>query len=156
MKRIVNLDQKAAQYAQGIIRQGEDKKLENQITKALGVLQEQGIYALLLYLFSENSKVTKAIYNNLIELLKEVGLKDEDGNALHLVDKQKEDRVYFQAVLKFYSDNILNNLDHLFLVRHIYEQTLIYARYGAKAWGKADDANVSDAKTVAPGGVNTL
>lgn len=138
MKKIVNLDQKAAQYAQKIVQDGKDKKLESQITKALGVLQEQGIYALLLFLFSENNDVTKAIYQNLIELLKEVGLKDRDGNILSLEDKDNKNSYNFQLVLKFYNDNILDNLDHLFLVRDIYEQTLIYARYGAKAWDKAN------------------
>jgi hypothetical protein len=136
MRDIVNLDQKAAQFAQKIVNDGKDAKLENQVTKALGVLQEQGVYALLLFIFSENDKAAKAIYNNFITLLNEIGLKDKDGKELYLDNKNSKDKNFFQYVLKFFSDNILNNLDHLFLVRDIYEQTLTYARYGAKALDK--------------------
>lgn len=144
MRVIVNLDQKAAQCAQKIVEQGKDKKLENLITKALGVLQEQGVYALLLFLFSENSKVTNTISNNLNGLLNEVGLKDKDGKVLILDNKRDS-----KYVLEFYSENILDNLDSLFLVRDIYEQTLIYARYGAKAWGKAETTKKENIDTQA-------
>jgi hypothetical protein len=35
--------------------------------------------------------------------------------------------------LKFVTDKIASDLDTLLLVKQIWEQTLIYARYGAKA-----------------------
>lgn len=41
-----------------------------------------------------------------------------------------------QTALPFYSDHVSNNLDLLLLVRELYEQALIYARYGAKAEGE--------------------
>ena len=66
MSTIVNLDRIAAQYAQKIVNEDvKVKDLENQVTKSLGVLQEQGIYALMLLLFSQDSKETKAFMDQL-------------------------------------------------------------------------------------------
>ena len=145
MSTIVNLDRIAAQYAQKIVNENvKVKDLENQVTKSLGVLQEQGIYALMLLLFSQDSKETKAIYEHLIELLKNIGLKNIEEEAWP--QKNEKNQYNFQRVLKFYSDNILKDIERLFLVRDIYEQTLIYARYGAKASGKAEKLQ-KDSKT---------
>ncbi len=144
MSTIVNLDRIAAQYAQKIVNEDvKVKDLENQVTKSLGVLQEQGIYALMLLLFSQDSKETKAIYEHLIELLKNIGLKNIEEEAWP--QKNEKNQYNFQRVLKFYSDNILKDIERLFLVRDIYEQTLIYARYGAKASGKTEKQK--DSKT---------
>jgi len=38
-----------------------------------------------------------------------------------------------KEALQFYINNILDDLDTLLLVRDLYEQTLIYTRYAAKA-----------------------
>lgn len=60
----LNLDRVAAERAQAMVRKaknGVDKvekpvdTLERLTTKALGVLQEQGIYAMMLFLFSRTS-----------------------------------------------------------------------------------------------------
>ncbi len=146
MSTIVNLDFESAKYAQDMVntKNVKAKDLENQVTKSLGVLQEQGIYALMLLLFSQDSKETRAIYEHLIELLKCIGLK----NIEEATWPQKNNRNQYnlQHVLKFYSDNILEDIDRLFLVRDIYEQTLIYARYGAKALGKTEKQQ-KDSKT---------
>ncbi|NLV20417.1 MAG: hypothetical protein GXY49_00255 [Syntrophomonadaceae bacterium] len=145
MSTIVNLDRIAAQYAQKIVNEDvKVKDLENQVTKSLGVLQEQGIYALMLLLFSQDSKETKAIYKHLIELLKNIGLKNIEEETWP--QKNEKNQYNFQRVLKFYSDNILKDIERLFLVRDIYEQTLIYARYGAKASGKTEKPQ-KDSKT---------
>lgn len=143
MSKIENLDSTAAQYAQKIVNQKniKAKDLENQITKSLGVLQEQGIYALMLFLFAQDNNATKAIYENLIELLQHIDLESIDEGSWPTRNDGNE--YNHQQVLKFYSDNILKGLDKLFLVRDLYEQTLIYARYGAKASGKAEKKNDS-------------
>jgi len=121
----LNLDQLAAQYAQKIVADGQDG-LENLITKTLGVLQEQGVYACLLFLFSRTGnekKLEKKTRPHLYNLLKELPsfqesvINDENG-------------------LQFFSDSVCSDLDTLLLVKELYEQTLIYARYGAKAEGK--------------------
>jgi hypothetical protein len=38
-----------------------------------------------------------------------------------------------KALLDFCADQVCDDLDKLFLIKELYEQTLIYARYGAKA-----------------------
>ncbi len=64
----------AAQYAQKIVADGK-AEIENLITKSLGVLQEQGVYACMLFLLSRTSnekgqaeKVRPHLYNLLKEL----------------------------------------------------------------------------------------
>lgn len=121
----LNLDQLAAQYAQKIIVDGK-ADIENLITKALGVLQEQGVYACILFLRSRtgneknlSDKARPHLYNLLQELpaFRQSAIRDENA-------------------LRFFSDTVCNDLDTLLLVKELYEQTLIYARYGAKAAGK--------------------
>jgi hypothetical protein len=122
-----NLDLIAARTAQAIItdtaRQGA-VEVDNLITKALGVLQENGVYAALLYLYSRTNTTDKPIAEQtrlkLLSLISELGL-------------QSPTRTDASTVLKFLTDHICNDLDRLLLVKQLWEQTLIYARYGAKA-----------------------
>lgn len=121
----LNLDQRAAQYAQKIVADGQ-VGLENLITKTLGVLQEQGVYACLLFLFSRtgNEKILAGkISPHLYNLLK-------------VLPAFQESEINDENSLQFFSDTVCNDLDTLLLVKELYEQTLIYARYGAKAVGK--------------------
>ena len=71
----LNLDQLVAQYAQKIIRDG-GADIENLITKTLGVLQEQSVYACLLFLFSRTNSKEKDLAGktrpHLYNLLKEL------------------------------------------------------------------------------------
>ena len=133
----LNLDQLAAQYAQQIVAEGQKadqpKEIENLITKTLGVLQEQGVYAVMLFLFSRTSKekdIAPHIRQRLYGLLKDIS---------PFVEKKFDvPSDMAQETLKFYSDQVCNDLDTLLLVKDLYEQTLIYARYGAKAAGKEE------------------
>ncbi len=56
---VTNLDRLSATYAQRIAalstNDDGEKKLENLVTKALGVLQENGIYAAMLFLYSRSN-----------------------------------------------------------------------------------------------------
>ncbi|NOK58638.1 MAG: hypothetical protein GFH27_549301n332 [Chloroflexi bacterium AL-W] len=73
MKQL-NLDQLAAQYAQKIVVDGQSD-IEILITKTLGVLQEQGVYACMLFLFSRTSNeksLAEKIRPHLYGLLKEL------------------------------------------------------------------------------------
>jgi hypothetical protein len=126
----LNLDKVAGERAQEIIKLAQQlggKKIvesaEHLVTKSLGVLQEQGIYALMLFLFSrtgDESKVAPIIRTELYKALKQIpGLDSAE------IDDEK--------ALKFFTDKIVNDIDTLLLLRDLYEQTLIYARYGAKA-----------------------
>jgi hypothetical protein len=99
--------------------------LERLVTKTLGVLQEQGVYAMLLFLFSrtgDEKKVAPVIRMQLYEILKRL----PNFNNLKIEDDSR-------IALDIYTKDILNNIDILLLVRDLYEQTLIYARYAAKA-----------------------
>ena len=133
----LNLDQKAAQYAQKIVQAGleakkDAKAVENLMTKTLGVLQEQGVYAMILFLFSRSSdeeRIAERIRPSLYGLLSELP-------AFFQNEKLKElqnGKVKSALALEFYSNHVCESLDTLLLVRDLYEQTLIYARYGAKA-----------------------
>lgn len=124
-----NLDLLAAEAAQAIINQTGDSKaadVENLVTKALGVLQENGVYAALLYLYSRSSKneqpIAQQTRNKLLGVLREAGLPSPG---------QQEKGV--KDVLKFVTDQICGDLNRLLLVKQLWEQTLIYTRYGAKA-----------------------
>ena len=118
----LNLDQLAAQYAQKIVS-ATRKDGEILITKTLGVLQEQGVYAMMLFLFSRtgNEKgLAEKTRPCLYDLLKQL----PNFNDSNLTDKN---------ALEFFADTVCGDLDTLLLVKELYEQTLIYARYGAKA-----------------------
>jgi hypothetical protein len=131
-----NLDHYAAQYAQQIVangqKAGQPKEIENLITKTLGVLQEQGVYACILFLFSRTGKEKEIAphlrrpLHDLLTVLPDFDKADRPG------DKAKE-------TLAFYSNQVCEDLDILLLVKELYEQTLIYARYGAKAAGNEED-----------------
>src|SRR5579863_2196749 len=122
-----NLDSLAAETAQAIITDTKSRdagEVDNLITTALGVLQENGVYAGLLYLYSRTNTADKPISETtrtkLLDMTPELGLP-------------KAERTDAISALKFLTDNICNNLDRLLLVKQLWEQTLIYARYGAKA-----------------------
>jgi hypothetical protein len=125
-----NLDLHAAQTAQAIIlaaeKVGKAQDAENLITKALGVLQENGVYACALFLYARTShaKIAKEVSKQLLLMT----------DKLDLTPPEKPDE--WRAGLKFVSDQICSDLDRLLLVKQLWEQTLIYARYGAKAWDK--------------------
>jgi hypothetical protein len=135
---MINLDRLAAQHAQNIIRHAVDEKqddkkddkkklassIDNTVTKSLGVLQENGIYACVLYLFAKENENGKLVINEILGLL--VGLKFE---------KMTTGNNYVDSVLTYINTQITTDLQRLLLARETLEQMLIYARYGAKARG---------------------
>jgi hypothetical protein len=142
----LNLDKLAAERAQEMVRRAREgipevrspiETLERLATKTLGVLQEQGVYAMLLFLFSRTSdeeKVAPVVRGELFNALKELpGFKDNtEVQSLH-------ENTDAQRALETYSKNVLDErnspggLDTLLLIRDLYEKTLIYTRFGAKA-----------------------
>jgi hypothetical protein len=136
----VNLDQHAALAAQRIISQtkvsSRKEDIDNVITKALGVLQENGIYACTLYLLSRSNKTEVPIAKQAMPEL--FGLLDK---PLNLGKPANSD------YLAHISGNaIAGDLDTLLLVKEVWEQTLIYARYGAKALPEDRDKTGSGVK----------
>src|SRR5579884_4077986 len=145
-----NLDWHAARAGQEIIKttkthwnkktdkeeKTEADNVENLATKALGVLQENGVYAALLYLYSRSDTeqhIAKPIRVQLLGLTRLLKPSPPTDTAEKPVDDRAE------QALKFLTDDICNDLDKLLLVKQLWEQTLIYARYGAKARGIEED-----------------
>lgn len=98
-----------------IIAEKPLKELENLLTDALGVLEEQGVYALFLYLnaHSTGRTVSDNLHNFLKETLQQSLLLP--GNNI------------FAAL-----QNLGEDLDNLLLARDLLRQTLVYARHHAK------------------------
>lgn len=146
-----NLDLLAAQTAQKIIADTTDgqkaAEVDNLITKALGVLQENGVYAGLLYLYSRSAgeqPVAKQIRLRLLHLTSELALTPptdrQVGNKVIVEDAKAS------TALQFLTDHICNDLDRLLLIKQLWEQTLIYARYGTKAREAEEKAREDAAK----------
>ena len=124
-----NLDRLAAQHAQAIIRRTNEKKaaeIDNTVTKTLGVLQENGIYACFLYLKAKEKENGDVVADEMLNLLDGLGFgwekprsKAADDVLCHITEKVTD----------------TNHLERLLLTKEILEQMLIYARYGAKARG---------------------
>ncbi|WP_041082082.1 hypothetical protein [Thermotoga profunda] len=116
--RSENIDQICAKYSIGIISEMtseyDPKEVQNLITKALGVLQQQGLYSFGLFCKAE-SKAGK-ILENIIKMLHEIEVLDNSTeNELSKLSKLSE------------------NIHDLILAVEIVEKTLIYSRYHAKA-----------------------
>lgn len=137
-----NLDLLAANAANGIVdalvteegkqKVDQAKSLDNVATKALGVFQENGVYAGVLFLLStsQDGAMARHIAGALTDLTGRLGF------GWMVQDKTP------RAMLPYYSQTVCAGLDRLLLVKGLFEQTLIYVRYGAKARqqeGKAEE-----------------
>ena len=125
------LDRVAASRAQQIVDQAvtkaEPKEVDNLVTKALGVLQENGVYACFLFLFSrsreKDDQISEVVRGQLIRLAA------EDLPFGWTLPAPMD----AQTVLSSVSKTMCAELDPLLMTKELFEQTLIYARYGAKA-----------------------
>ncbi len=123
----INLDQLCAKFGWQIaseVRQAIGKNAENHITKSLGVLQGDGVYAFFLYQASRGQREKPGadrLTEQTVAFLKEAGIPAFQ-NA--------------NDPLKAVREHLSNDLDQLLLAKHLLEQALIYARYHAKALGK--------------------
>lgn len=121
---IVNLDQLCAQYGWQIadkVHEKIGKNTENHITKSLGVLQEDGVYAFFLYQDSRGERERRGaeqLRDTAKEFLQKAGIQAFQNAADPL------------AAVR---DHLANDLDQLLLAKRLLEQALIYARYHAKA-----------------------
>ena len=123
-----NLDYLAAKHAQTIIQQTQNKKVsdvENTITKALGVLQEHGVYACFLYLLAREKENGAIVVDEMLNLLSDLPFSWKKPPTSNQSDAA--------IVLGFISEQVTKDLERLLLAREALEQMLIYARYGAKA-----------------------
>lgn len=123
-----NLDRLCAEYGNKFAKEvseglGNAKAAETFITKALGVLQEQGLYAFLLFCESRGDKEKPGAIK--IKKLTEEILKDK----LNLVNNGN--------ILEEISKDLASRLDDLILAIQVLEKSLIYARFHAKAMKKS-------------------
>ncbi len=122
-----NLDTLAAETAHQILDDTKSVKsgeVDNLATRALGVLQENGVYAALLYLYSRtgpDAAIAPHVRTRLLNLAA--------AQVLH----QDAPPEQVNEAQRFVTEQIANDLDTLLLVKQVWEQTLIYVRYGAKA-----------------------
>lgn len=120
----VNLDQLCAKHGWQMAKKVHDaikKQAENHITKSLGVLQENGIYAFFLYQASRGSKEkpgAEKLTEQARAFLEEAGITAFQGAA---------------DPLKSVREGLAADLDQLLLAKRLLEQALIYARYHVKA-----------------------
>lgn len=138
-----NLDRLCAECGHQMAEQvnkafNKKRDTENLITKSLGVLQENGVYALFLYMASQveekkgeeekegkASKAAKTLANQSAALLV------NDPPALL---RKEVDRSYQNAMESIRNrGGLADDLDKLLLAKRLLEQALIYARYHAKA-----------------------
>lgn len=133
----LNLDQIAAHHAQQMVSKASEKGgkyvtvFERLVTKTLGVLQAQGVYAMMLYIWSrsgDEKDISPVIRNECYALIKKL----PDFSGISVPEEKSDDK----TTLEFYSSDAVQKIDTLLLIRDLYEQTLIYARYGAKAASK--------------------
>lgn len=128
-----NLDRLCAEYGNKFAKEvskrlGNAKAAETFITKALGVLQEQGLYAFLLFCESrgDSEKPGAVVIKKLTkEILKDrLGLINDRDILEEIHDK---------------NNGLASRLDDLLLAIQVIEKSLIYARFHAKAMKKAGE-----------------
>ena len=117
-----NLDLACAKTGQAIAEK-PSKELEKLVTSALAVLEEQGVYALFLFLKTRGGKAAPTIEQKVREFLKttpqRAPLLSGDGDVFALLQSMSKD------------------LDELLLARDLLRQALVYARYHARVPQKA-------------------
>jgi len=118
-----NLDLACAKVGKTIAKQ-PSKELENLITSALAVLEEQGIYALFLFLKTRGGSGAENVIQKLHEFLK--------------VTPQQTPLLSDDADVFTSLQQIAKDLDKLLLVRDLVRQSLVYARYHARVPQKSE------------------
>ncbi len=122
---MLNLDYECMKYGQKISKIS-DSNLENNLRKALGVLQEDGVYAMFLWLEKNASDVNE-------ELVEFLNGKDENEIKIkkYLLN---DDKMFRKNFSKFCEDlqTVAQDIDKLLFMKKLLERTLIYALYHAK------------------------
>lgn len=141
-KAKLNLDRLAAERAQSIINNTKAnhsaEDVDNLVTKALGVLQEDGVYACGLFLLSRSQdkerKIAAVVTKEMLNLL--------SGLPFGWERHAPKDVRNTDQVLKYLSGTVAGDpeLERLLLAKDTLERMMIYARYGAKAWKQESKA----------------
>ena len=114
---MINLDYICAKIGQNLIVKAD----ENIFRKALGILQEDGVYAMFLWLEKEDSKIRKKL-NNLL---------NENEITSKLLSDSKSFPDDFEGFCEKLQE-VAKDIDKLLFLKKILERTLTYALYHAK------------------------
>lgn len=132
-----NIDRKAMLAAGKLLKnsavQANRSIVENLATKGLGVVLEQGLYAGLLFFYSRPDRersIANLFATMLLLLTKELVPPPEKSG----VDWNNR-----LSTLGYIATDVTKNLQQTIWVKTVWEQTLTYVRYGAKALEKAGD-----------------
>ncbi len=122
-----NLDRISAEIGFELAESNKNraKDFERIITKALGILIEDGLFAYAIWLESENEK---SIIDSSYKLLKD---------KLKLIKNNYESKK--EKLRKAILEEISSSIQKTLLARQLLERMLIYARYRAKALQKGSD-----------------
>jgi hypothetical protein len=118
-----NLDLACAKVGKTIAERSS-KEIENLVTSALAVLEEQGIYALFLFLKTRGGSGAENVNQKIYEFLK--------------VTPQQAPLLSDNADVFTSLQQMAKNLDKLLLARDLVRQTLVYARYHARVPQKSE------------------
>ncbi len=112
-----NLDLACAKLGKSIA-ESPSKELEKLVTSALGVLEEQGLYALSLFLNMRSDSGGEDVKQKICEFLKKTP------QQAPLLSDNADVSTAFQQMAE--------DLDKLLLARDLVRQSLVYARYHAR------------------------
>ena len=136
-----NLDHEAMKTAGRILTAAkgpyEQVDVENLATKGLGVVLEQGVYAGMLFFYSK-----RKLDNHGKPKPSEADLFIEHLFRLTTSFSNPAPKISWEDPLDglgFLAGKVCHSLDETIFVKTIWEQTLTYVRYGAKALQKAGE-----------------
>ena len=124
---MLNLDYRCMEYGQKIGKIS-DSKLENNLRKALGVLQEDGVYAMFLWLEKNAGSVRK----ELVEFFNKEDKKTKVKLSNYFLDSNKSFSQNFDEFCRNLQE-VAINIDKLLFMKKLLERILTYALYHAKS-----------------------
>ncbi len=126
---MINLDFLCMETAQQMVAcKGKPSDKENVATKALGVLLDNGPYGLMLYLETQSNTrdIAKHYQRSLLTLCAESTI------VKYLTSNEPPNGANFDDVTKWLR-SLAQDLDSYLFAKQLWQQTLTYARYHAKA-----------------------
>jgi len=124
---MLNLDYRCMEYGQKIGKIS-DSKLENNLRKALGVLQEDGVYAMFLWLEKNAGSVRK----ELVEFFNKEDKKTKVKLSNYFLDSNKSFSQNFDEFCRNLQE-VAIDIDKLLFMKKLLERILTYALYHAKS-----------------------
>jgi len=124
---MLNLDYRCMEYGQKIGKIS-DSKLENNLRKALGVLQEDGVYAMFLWLEKNASDIRK----ELVEFFNKEDERTSVKLSNYLLNEEKKFSQNFDEFCRNLQE-VAIDIDKLLFMKKLLERILTYALYHAKS-----------------------